>query len=458
MGVTIRNLTHVYDSAAEPVVALAGLDLDLASGSVTVVRGPNGSGKSTLVAALRGAIKPTAGTIEFAPQTVSRATITQFGNVIPDLTVREHVELLGQGSGGAGIIGDDSDKRAGDVSRAVQQHLAATLLDANSAGLVLADEPAASLSHEDAVSLYRRLADQCRAAGSTLLLVTHDYRAEAVADTVVRIRDGRISEVWEPGSGERQAIDSRGWLRLPDRVRARFANSAEIVDGDTVHLDGGAPPAPRVESAQRAEAIRAATATNVKASVHMTTAIDVDRVALYSGMVDVSGRCCAGTITHVAGPAGSGTSAMLRALVGLQPVASGDITYDAVLLTPDGTPDAVLASSEHPLGGRQTLRDMGIATSVLSALDLENLRTRPLDTLSGGQRQRALVAIALATPASIVALDEPTVNLDPYWRDRCMAVLREHAARGRIIIAATHDDDTIDATDTVISMLPTGNR
>lgn len=451
MGVTIRNLTHVYDGAAEPVVALAGLDLDLASGSVTVVRGPNGSGKSTLVAVLRGAIKPTAGTVEFAPRPLSRATITQFGNVIPDLTVREHVDLLGRGPGAAGAFGDDSGKWAGHVSRAVQQHLAAVLLDANGAGLVLADEPAASLSHEDAVALYRRLADQCRAAGSTLLLVTHDYRAEAVADAVVRIRDGRISETWEPGGGERQAIDSRGWLRLPDRVRARFAGSAAVVDGETIHLSGAAPFAPGVESAGRA--------ADVGTAVDATSATDihVDRVVLYPGMVEVSGRCLAGAITHVSGPAGSGTSAMLRALAGLQPVAGGHIAYDPEALTPRGTPDAVLASGEHPLGGRQTLRDMGVDHSLLSTLDLEDLRARPLDTLSGGQRQRALVAIALATPARIVALDEPTVNLDPYWRDRCMAVLRDHAARGRIVIAATHDDDTIGETDSVIAMLPTGS-
>ena len=61
MSISIRGLTHVYQSATESVVALAGLDLDLPSGSVTVVRGPNGSGKTTLCRAVLGLMAPLTG-------------------------------------------------------------------------------------------------------------------------------------------------------------------------------------------------------------------------------------------------------------------------------------------------------------------------------------------------------------------------------------------------------------
>jgi ABC-type cobalamin/Fe3+-siderophores transport system ATPase subunit len=112
----------------------------------------------------------------------------------------------------------------------------------------------------------------------------------------------------------------------------------------------------------------------------------------------------------------------------------------------------VLVSSELGIGGRQSLADMNIDEDALCALDLQSLSRRALDTLSGGQRQRALIAVSLSSASRVIAIDEPTVNLDPYWRDRCMDVLRSHAAGGRVIVLATHDDDTIAPSDTVIEV------
>lgn len=433
MTIEIRGLTHIYTSASEPIVALAGLDLDLPTGSVTVVRGPNGSGKSTLVSVLRGALAPSAGTITHrgSSQPVT-ATIAQFGNVIADLTAAEHLALLG------GDARPHSEVRASELSRAEQQQLAAVLVGSGQPGLVLADEPAASLSHDDAVALYATLAERCRAAGATLLLVTHDYRAESIADRVVRLRDGRISEVWEPGQGERQAIDKRGWIRLPDDVRARYGDSTTVDNSDTVTLLGaGAQIAPRTRATGGAEL----------PSVPDVTLRDV---VMHEGQVAVSGECMRGSVTHIKGPAGSGTSALLRGIAGVQTPASGTISRSQDPRA-ESPPAAVLVSSELPLGGRQSLDDMGVSGSAVETLDLGSLSRRPLDSLSGGQRQRALIAVALSRTAQLTCIDEPTVNLDPHWRDRVMEVLRAYASQGHAVVLATHDEDTVGPRDGVIA-------
>src|SRR5262249_59467580 len=73
------------------------------------------------------------------------------------------------------------------------------------------------LGSADAV--YDLLADAVAAIGATLLLVTHDQRAARIADRVVRIRDGRLSEQWTPDGPEFLVVDDRGWVRLPEQLR-----------------------------------------------------------------------------------------------------------------------------------------------------------------------------------------------------------------------------------------------
>lgn len=439
MTVTIRGLTHIYDSDTEPIVALAGLDLDLPDGSVTVVRGPNGSGKSTLVSILSGTLRPSAGTVRTdSGKAMATATISQFRNTIPDVTIAEHAALFSVALPDGSPAAAHATDYAGDVARSVQQHLAAALINVDSTALVLADEPAASLSHDEAVGLYAALAQRCRAAGTTLLLVTHDYRAEAVADRVVRLRDGRISEVWEPGGRERQAIDTRGWLRLPDHIRDRFDDSALVDDNDAVTL---ASPRPRREASRHEQSVL---------PFQSQPGITLSDVQIWARAPHITGECRRGQVTHLAGPAGSGTSALLHVIARGSGHICGTLTYH----DPGVQETAVLVSSELTLGGRQTLADMQPDSHWVDTLDLDGLLRRPLDTLSGGQRQRALVCIALSQPAGLVAIDEPTVNLDPHWRTACMSALREAAGHGTIIVVATHDDDTINGLDAVISLRP----
>src|SRR5579872_1204414 len=104
----VRGLTKVYETAAAPVRALDGVDLDIRAGEMLVLLGPSGSGKSTLLNILGGLDRATAGEILFDGRDLTRAPaaeltryrrrfvgfIFQFFNLSPSLTARENVELI----------------------------------------------------------------------------------------------------------------------------------------------------------------------------------------------------------------------------------------------------------------------------------------------------------------------------------------------------------------------------
>ena len=82
-----------------------------------------------------------------------------------------------------------------------------------------------------------------RELGATLVLVTHDPRASRIADRVVRIRDGRLSEQWDPATphSETLVVDDRGWVRLPDALRhgaGAVAGAVAVATADGVLLRG----------------------------------------------------------------------------------------------------------------------------------------------------------------------------------------------------------------------------
>jgi ABC-type lipoprotein export system ATPase subunit len=88
----------------------------------------------------------------------------------------------------------------------------------------------------------------------------------------------------------------------------------------------------------------------------------------------------------------------------------------------------------------------------VDALGLHAVRHRRAGALSGGERQRALVARVLACGVRLVVLDEPTSQQDEANAERVVAVLRQAAAAGTAVVAATHDPVLVDAADTVLTL------
>jgi iron complex transport system ATP-binding protein len=172
----------------------------------------------------------------------------------------------------------------------------------------------------------------------------------------------------------------------------------------------------------------------------------------------------AGQMTAVVGPNGSGKSTLLRGMSRLLKPSSGRVLLDGkdihelparelarqlgVLpqgpVTPEGITAAELVSrGRHPHRGlfaRLTPEDEQAIEDALNAVELAELRDRPVDQLSGGQRQRVWIAMVLAQGTQHLLLDEPTTYLDLAHAVDVMNVV--HAAAhtsGRTVVTVLHD-------------------
>ncbi|MFI5897049.1 ABC transporter ATP-binding protein [Actinoplanes sp. NPDC051513] len=214
-----RALVKTYLSRGAPVRALDGVDLAVERGEFVAIMGPSGCGKSTLLNLLAGFDRPSAGEVWLGGQRIDGLSeaklarlrrrrigfVFQFFNLLPALSVAENVELplllAGQRRRAArrGAIGllnelgvaDRRDAGPALLSGGQQQRVALARAMANSPDIVLADEPTGNLDSAAARGVLDLLGE-ARRRGQTLLMVTHDARAAAAADRVIRLRDGRI--------------------------------------------------------------------------------------------------------------------------------------------------------------------------------------------------------------------------------------------------------------------------
>jgi ABC-type lipoprotein export system ATPase subunit len=261
-AIDVHEAFRLHPLRSGAVVALRGLTLRVPQGERLVVHGPNGSGKTTLLQVLAGEQSLSSGRAVvggFDLATAGRRDrdrwrVRALGRVEqdvervlrPELDVLANVALqswlagLGRTAARAAArreldrlgLAHLARRRPGSLSGGEAQRVAVCAALAHGPSLVLADEPTGELDEESADAVYTLLSGAVLAAGATLVLVTHDPRAVRIADRVVRIRDGRLSEVWHPGGPapvtERLVVDDRGWLRLPAALRAQVAAAGEV--------------------------------------------------------------------------------------------------------------------------------------------------------------------------------------------------------------------------------------
>jgi len=217
------ELEKRYGDAANPIRALAGVDLAVEPGEFVAVVGPSGSGKTTLLSTLATLLTPSSGTILVAGQDLgelSEAERTVFrrskigftfqsNNLVPYLTARENVELMLRLNGTlnkqtrplAGELldrlglGDRLNSYPNQLSGGQQQRVAIARALVHSPELVLADEPTASLDTERAHQVVETFAGLIHEQGRAGIMVTHDLRMVRYVDRVVRMEDGRVSSI-----------------------------------------------------------------------------------------------------------------------------------------------------------------------------------------------------------------------------------------------------------------------
>lgn len=200
--------------------ALRQVDLDLSAGEFVVILGPSGSGKSTLLNILGGLDAPTAGTVEFRDHVLTGADdraltqyrrehvgfVFQFYNLIPALTAYENVALvtaLGAETHARAVadpaeilrlvgLGDRMDNFPSQLSGGEQQRVAIARAVAKRPDVLLCDEPTGALDVGTGKLVLQALKKANREFGTLTVVITHNVAVAAMADRVLRLRDGQI--------------------------------------------------------------------------------------------------------------------------------------------------------------------------------------------------------------------------------------------------------------------------
>ena len=218
----LKEVTKEYKLGETVVRALRGLDLSIEEGEIVALMGPSGSGKSTLMHIIGALDTPSNGTAFLDGQDLEQLKekqlvalrgkkigfVFQTFNLIQTLTAQQNVELpmIFQGIRRAERVqrakellvkvglADRARHKPSELSGGERQRVAIARALANDPEIILADEPTGNLDTESGASILEMLKGLRVDDGKTVIIVTHDPEATAIADRIIRLRDGRVVE------------------------------------------------------------------------------------------------------------------------------------------------------------------------------------------------------------------------------------------------------------------------
>jgi ribose transport system ATP-binding protein len=451
------------------VRVLEGVDLDVRPGEVHAVVGENGAGKSTLMKVVSGVYAPDEGTVELAgrlrtfhgprdAQAAGIGIVHQEFNLLPERSVAENVYLghepvrrglvdrramLSRTAALLDSVGESAlppDALVGQLRVAQQQVVEIVKALALDARLLIMDEPTAALADHEVEQLYalvRRLQGQ----GIGVLYVSH--RLKEVFDLSSRItvlKDGRrVTTVDTAGTSADQLVRHMVGRELssyyPDRAGPEAAGPVRL----TVR-DGGSPK---------------------------LRGIDL--------------RLRAGEVLGVGGLQGSGRSALARALFGVSPFTSGEVTLDGVrvrlrspraamragiayvtedrkgegIVAGQSVLDNALLASRAVLPGWTARRARAIRVrELLAAVDVRAAgEDQEIRFLSGGNQQKVVLAKWLALAPRILLFDEPTRGIDVGAKSAIHDLVRQLARDGAAVLMVSSElPELLGMSDRIVVM------
>ena len=215
MFIEINNLKKSFGSDSNRVEVLRGVDFSIEKGDICVLLGPSGSGKSTLLNIIGGIDDADAGYISIGGERMADMNekkltayrrkhlgyIFQMYNLIPNLTLRENIEIgaylsnrpldvdeLMQTLG----IYEHQNKLPNQLSGGQQQRTAIGRAIVKNPDILLCDEPTGALDYKTSKEILKLIETVNQKYGNTIVMVTHNDAIKDMADRVVKLRDGMI--------------------------------------------------------------------------------------------------------------------------------------------------------------------------------------------------------------------------------------------------------------------------
>ena len=219
MFLEINDLKKSFGQGVSRVQVLRGIDLSVDKGEICVLLGPSGSGKSTLLNIIGGIDAPDSGYVsingeKMVDMTEKRLTryrrehlgyVFQMYNLIPNLNIKENIEVGAYLSDHPLDIDDllhtlglyeHRHKLPNQLSGGQQQRTSMGRALVKNPDILLCDEPTGALDYTTSKEILKLIGDVNSKYGNTVIMVTHNDAIKEMADTVVKLRDGRIRKAY----------------------------------------------------------------------------------------------------------------------------------------------------------------------------------------------------------------------------------------------------------------------
>lgn len=216
--VKLEHVTKVYRMGEVEIRAVDGIDFEINRGEFVVIVGPSGAGKTTVLNILGGMDSASSGKVivdgnDIAKYSQRKLTayrrddigfVFQFYNLVPNLTALENVELAMQickNPLNAQMVLKEVGLRErmgnfpAQLSGGEQQRVSIARALAKNPKLLLCDEPTGALDYQTGKAILKLLQDMCRDKGMTVIVITHNSAIAPMADRVIRIKNGRVSDM-----------------------------------------------------------------------------------------------------------------------------------------------------------------------------------------------------------------------------------------------------------------------
>ena len=216
--IQLEKVSKIYGTKEVKIIAVDEISFNISKGEFAVIVGPSGAGKTTVLNILGGMDTASSGRVivdgkdiaQYSPRQLTAyrrddiGFVFQFYNLIPNLTALENVELALQICKNPMDaqevmedvgLGERLDNFPAQLSGGEQQRVSIARALAKKPKLLLCDEPTGALDYNTGKAILKLLQDTCREKGMTVILITHNSAIAPMADRVIKIKNGMVSEM-----------------------------------------------------------------------------------------------------------------------------------------------------------------------------------------------------------------------------------------------------------------------